>query len=117
MNNRTYDAGSDKNGTISARVALFGTLGDRNSISDHSADRPIILDILFMLIDSDKTLVSRKVDITNLITFDNELSGSISLTIDVDIDELLPDVKPEGGVDSGFGSELEDWDEIDVPLS
>ena len=117
MNNRTYDTGSYRDGTISTRVALFGTLGDRVSVSDHSADFPIIVDILFMLVDKDKTLVSRKVDVTNLITFDKELSGSVTLTINIDIDDPLPDVKPEGGTDSGFGSELEDWDEIDVPLS
>lgn len=116
INNRTYNPGSTTDGTISTRVALFGTLGDRNSITDHH-DKPIIVDILFMLVDKDKTLIRRKKDITNLITFNKEQSGSISLIVDVSIDTPLPDVKPEGGSDSGFGSELEDWGNVDVPLS
>lgn len=116
MNNRTYDTGSLTDGTISTRVALWGTLGDRTSIIGHH-DAPMIIDVLFMLVDKDKTLVNIEVDITNIISFDEEVSGSISLDLNVDMDSALPDVEPEGGDDSGFGSELEDWDEIEVPLS
>lgn len=116
INNRTYNPESTKDGTISTRVALFGTLGDRNSIADHP-ESPIMLDILFMLVDKDKTIINHKIDITDLISFDKEVSGSVSLDIDIEIDTPLPDVEPESDDNSGFESEVKDWHEVSVPLS
>lgn len=117
MNNRTYNEGSTTDGTISTHVAFFGTLGDRNSTIDQPEEEPIVIDILFMLVDKDKTLVNQKIDITDVISFDEEDSGSISADIEVEIDEPLPEVEPEDDGGSGFESELEDWEEVDVPLS
>lgn len=115
MNNRKYDEGSATDGVISARVSLHGTLTDRYSIAGHTA-KPIYLDMLFMLTDKDKTVVRHTVDITSLIRFAPQTNGSVLLTVPVDLTEALPDVVPEGSTDSGFGSDLEDWDSIDVPL-
>ena len=117
MNNRTYNPGSTTDGTISTQVTLFGTLGDRNSTEDQPKEEPIVLDILFMLVDKDKTLVNQQIDITEIIDFDEEESGSISIDVEMGVEEPLPEVEPEEDGDSGFESELEDWDVIDVPLS
>ena len=116
MNNRIYNTGSTTEGNISGEIAFFGVLGDRYSVEDQPTEAPIILDVLFMLVDKKKTLIRQKLDITDLITFDVVHTGSITLTTDIHLDVALPDVEPEGGSDSGFGSGLNDWDIIDVPL-
>lgn len=110
-----YDEGSVTDGSISARVSLHGTLTDRNSIAGHT-DHPVYLDILFMLKDKDKTLVRHVIDITHLIAFIPQTNGSVELNVLLSLAESLPNVLPEGSVDSGFGSDLEDWDSIDIPL-
>lgn len=115
MNNRTYDEGSQTDGTISSTVALHGTLGDRLSVSGHK-EKPIYLDMLFMLIDADKTVIRRTVDITSIISFTKMNNGSVHLLLNLNLEDSLPEVIPEGSEDSGFGSDLEDWDWVDVPL-
>ncbi len=121
LNNRKYIEGSSTEGTISTGdlpITLFGVVGERNSIGDQPAHAPILLDILFMLVDEEKTVINKVVDITDQIKFSEDASGNISLEIVVDVTEdPLPDVKPEGGGDdSGFGSSLEDWGVVDVPI-
>ena len=116
MNNRTYDKGSTTEGTISTTIALFGFLGDRNSTEDQPLETPIMLNFLFMLVDKEKTLIRQKVNVTDLISFHESLSGLISLSVDVQLKIPLPDVEPEGSGDSGFGSSIGDWGIIDVPL-
>lgn len=115
MNNRTYDDGSETAGTISANVSLHGTLQDRLSTSGHT-EKPLYLDMLFMLVDKDKTVVRRFVDITKLLTFAKVKNGSVHLNVHVDLNDALPDVKPDGG--SGMGSEVVDWDgeSIDIVI-
>ncbi|MFI3281930.1 MAG: DUF5119 domain-containing protein [Rikenellaceae bacterium] len=113
MNNRTYDEGSDSEGTISTTVALFGTLGDRLSTSDHTDETPITIDILFMQIDEEQSLVNYSQDVTDLIEFGDD---GLNLTIDIDFSDPLPVVTPEGWEDSGFSTGLEDWTVVEVPL-
>lgn len=115
MNNRTYDEGSATDGTISAIISLHGTLGDRMSVSGHT-QKPVYLDMLFMLIDADKTLVRQTIDVTSLISFAKQVNGSVHLNLNLDLKDTLPEVVPEGSGDSGFGSDLEDWDSVDIPL-
>lgn len=118
MNNRTYDAGSTRNGTISATIYTFGVVGNRLSIDDQPAGSPILLDVLFMLVDADKTIVNRVVDVTRLIRFSSETTGSINIEIDIELPDALPDVVPEGsGGGSGFEPQLTDWSVINVPLT
>ena len=89
MNNRKYDEGSVTAGTISTRISLHGTLTDRNSIAGH-ADKPIHLDMLFMLPDKAKTIVRRTADITQLIRFASTSNGSFLLTFSLALDAALP---------------------------
>lgn len=116
MNNRIYDPNSNKDGTISASLQLFGIAGDKQSVNDQPINSKIILDILFMLVDEQKTIINRKVDITKMITFSDNPDGTTNLNVYIDLTDPLPNVKPEGSTDSGFGTELEDWGVIHVPL-
>lgn len=115
MNNRTYDEGSETAGTISTVLALHGTLSDRMSVDGHK-EKPLILDMLFMLVDKDKTVVRRSVDITKLLSFTKIKNGSVHLTVQLDLEESLPDVQPDGG--SGMGSDIIDWEgeQVDIIL-
>jgi hypothetical protein len=115
IENRKYNEGSFTDGTISAKIPLFGTLGDRFSIVDYSKENPIIADILFMLVDKNKTLINQKTDVTRDITFEKERSGAITLNLHLIIDKPLPEVIPEND-DTGFGSNLEDWNVIEIPI-
>ena len=83
---------------------------------DHTKDTQIILEVFFKLVDKEKTLVSQSINITNHITFDKEKEGAINFPAYISLDKALPDVEPEDDGDSGFDSELEDWDIIDIPL-
>ncbi|MGL4852518.1 MAG: hypothetical protein ACRC3Z_07745, partial [Phocaeicola sp.] len=76
----------------------------------------IYLDLLFMLVDEEKTVVNYTVDVTPLLKFTQNSNGSVQIAITVELPEALPDVVPEGTDNSGFGSDLEDWDAIDIPL-
>ncbi len=44
MNNRTYDAGSDRDGTISTQITTFGTLGDRDDVTGYD-QLPLMVDV------------------------------------------------------------------------
>ncbi len=119
MNNRVYDEGSNRDGTITATISAFGTLDDRLSVSGHDAQTPIMLDILFKLVDKEpSTEFPLKKDVTSLLSITEQNDGSVLIDIDVAFDEALPDVIPaesEGG--SNFGSSVDDWGEIiPVPL-
>ena len=117
MNNRTYDPGSAKNGTISATVYTLGLLGEQPAETAPQRDQPVLLDFLFVLVDAERTLVNQVVDVTDLIDFLPEGHGAATLELYLELPEALPDVEPEGGGGgSGFDTELIDWDEIDVPL-
>ena len=56
-NNRIYDNNNKKDGIVSCDIDLFGVLGNRSSMIDQSSIDPIILDIRFMLIDKERTMV------------------------------------------------------------
>lgn len=115
MNNRTYEFGSTT-GTITASVVLFGALEDRFSTSAHSDDNPILLDMLFILADEDGTIVNRVVDITDLIEYEVDDDGVISMEVYIDIEEALPDVDIVES-DSGFITTNEEWQYVDVTIT
>ncbi len=118
MNNRVYDKGSNRDGTITATVTSFGTMNDRFTVSGHDDSTPVILDILFKLVDkAPSTEYPLKMDATKLMTITEQSDGSVLIVINVDFNETLPDVLPEGSDgDSNFGSSVDDWgDMIPVP--
>lgn len=115
MNNRIYDAGSDQNGSISAKIHTFGMLGEKPLSTDVQPVEPVIMDFFFMLVDADKTIVHQQVDVTPLIRYVSQPYGATTLELDMKLPEALHNVDPQGN-DSGFDTELIDWDVIDVPL-
>ncbi|MFI3296731.1 MAG: DUF5119 domain-containing protein [bacterium] len=119
MNNRVYDDDTKQDGTISATLTAFGTLGDRESISGHDASTPIVLDILFKLVDEDATEYALETDVTNYLSFTEDGTGTITIDIYIAFEEPLPDVEPADSDDGSiFGSSVEDWGEtVIVPLS
>ena len=118
MNNRTYDAGSMKNGTISTTISTFGVLGSRSGIADQRLKAPVLLDFLFMLTDAEGTIINMYIDVTDKIRFATEKNGDITLYIDIELPDALPDVIPEGSeAGSGFETNLTDWDNVEIPLT
>lgn len=117
MNNRIYDSGSNTNGTISATITSFGVVGERMFTLDQPSDSPLLLNTLFMLVDKDKTVVSKEVDITKSVTFSVEENRTIHIYVNASILEPLPTVMPEGGDgEQGFTPGVTDWEGVDVPL-
>ena len=117
MNNRTYDSGSRKNGTISKSIYTWGFLGEKPNETNVQRDSPVQMDFLFMLVDAEKTLIRQQVNVTSLVTFQPETNGATTLNLYVEVPDPLPDVTPEGSGNSGFETEVIDWDIIEVPLN
>lgn len=117
MNNRAYDSDSYYDGTISTSVTTFGTLWDRSSTSGHNESTPILVDILFKMIDTDQSEESLQADATSHITHEQQQDGSMLINIVLSLGQGLPAVEPEGsGGDSGFDAEVEDWEDVYIPL-
>ncbi|WP_298648810.1 DUF5119 domain-containing protein [uncultured Proteiniphilum sp.] len=117
MNNRTYDSDSRKDGTISGTVYTWGLLGEKPNEANVQRDSPVQMDFLFMLVDAERTLVRQIVDVTSSIQLQTESHGATTLNLYVELPDPLPDVVPEGGGNSGFETEIIDWDIIEVPLN
>lgn len=117
INNRQYDQGSVKDGFVSGAISLFGMAGDRYTTADQPESAPLMLDMLFMLTDQQKTLVRHCIDITSTVSLSKMTDGSVLHRVEMTLQEPLPDVVPEGnGGNSGFGSDLVDWEVEDIPL-
>ena len=114
MNNRQYHQGTETDGTISAGVVTLGLMGNRTT-TDDSLPGGIYLNVWFQLVDSARTQVGFEWNITDKIVIDTQ-EKKLSLLIDVSTPEPLPDVQPEGSDDSGFNSELVDWETEDVQI-
>lgn len=73
-----------------------------------------------MLTDSclcDRCTLLRSYDVTSFITHSKQNDGSYLLEMNVSFDEKLPAVEPDGSDgDSGFTTDSEDWNDVDVPL-
>ena len=116
INNRVYDEGSLRDGHISTSIYSLGVMGNRNSTED-SQQKRILFDIFYQLVDKDRTLVEHNLDVTDMIEFYIDDNKTVfRLRLDLTAPEPLPDVKPEGGSDSGLGSELIDWEYVEVPI-
>lgn len=117
MNNRTYDSGARKDGTISGTIYTWGFLNEKPNETNVKRDYPVQMDLLFMLVDAEKTIVRQQVNVTSLVLFQSETNGAATLNLYVELPDPLPNVVPEGGGNSGFETEVIDWDIIEVPLN
>lgn len=107
LNNRTFDPGSDSDGTIKADFLSFGLAGDGNT------DCRYYLDINFVLINGESYPLS--FDVTDLISIDVTLSLQFTLNLDLDIE--LPEVVGEEE-EGGFSTDVIEWDDeiVDIPM-
>ncbi len=95
---KAFDPDSGVDGVMTAAFTTFG----------FDPDAPHELDFTALLVDG-KTSFNRHFDNVD-VNSETDAGGDITLTIDVFIDRV-PDVKPEGGADSGFGSNVGEWGE------
>lgn len=116
MADRVYDDGSKTSGMVSGSTLVFGLPDSRKSISPITKERPLYADMKFMLVDAEKTIDTRNVDITSLLAILPYDNGKIVLEAKLYGVEDLTNVTPEGSEDSGFNSSVADWEVIDVPL-
>lgn len=114
VNQRKYDEGSTTEGEISASIKTLGLLGNRDSKVDTELTG-LYLNLWFQLVDKERTVVSYEWNIIDYLIINNN-NNHISLQIDIEIPEQIPDVQPEGSEDSGFSSELIDWETEDVQI-
>ena len=106
LNNRSFDPGSDSDGTIKASFLTYGLVGDGNT------DSRYYLDINFVLLNGESHPLT--FDVTDLISVDVALSMKLSLNMNLEI-ELPESVGEDGG---GFDTDIIDWvDEVvDIPM-
>lgn len=106
-------------GTIDDKLQLFGALGDRRSTSDQPDDTPILLTLHFVLADQESTEVDFEFDITDIMEY-SETLGKIYISAQVSVElpyvETDPDDPDDPDEDTGFGSNLSDWDGNDVEI-
>ena len=115
INNRTYDSGSTSHGTISGETNIFGVLGQRSSTAKQVNNNPVILTLMFMLADENRTVITEVFDITDDIIFSDHGNGNIYIELNISVETPLPEVGPGGG-DSGFGTNVANWNEVDIPI-
>lgn len=114
MDNRVYYPNSFTDGTISVILPSIGVLGDRITVDD-TPDNKVYFDLLFQLVDEERTQIALSKDITNDLEIIVEEHRAVTINVEVDMG-TLPDVKPEGGEDSDFDSDVSDWEGIEVPI-
>ncbi|MGN0191012.1 MAG: DUF5119 domain-containing protein [Candidatus Cryptobacteroides sp.] len=106
LNNRTFDPGSDSDGTIRASFLSFGLVGDGNT------DSRYILDINFILINGKEHPLS--FDVTDKISIDVSLSLKISINLNLEI--TLPEVVGGDDEGGGFSTDVIEWEDEIIPI-
>lgn len=110
MNNRAYEKGSLSDGNISTTLTSFNILGENETV-----ENDILLDVLFQLVDKERTVVSFSNNVIKDMTVTIGTENSVSFDIDIFLG-TLPNVKPEGSSESGMITELTDWDYVEIPI-
>lgn len=109
----TADSDDPTRGVITAKVATFGLpSGHRGTTQENS------LNLSLLLIDG-TTIKDFPFTIGDQFRYeiDAEANLELSLVLDINIDEPLPDVEPEGGSSGGFDATVDDWgDEEEVNI-
>lgn len=91
--------GSGTEGTLSNTLNVFG----------FDKDYPHDLTLTAYLVDGKTTVEQNLVNVS--VSEKEGIAGIITLHIEADVNETIPDVKPEGGSDSGFDANVSDWGE------
>lgn len=101
LNNRTYDEGSDSDGTISASFLSFGLAGS-------NAQQRYYLDINFILVNGESYPLTY--DVTDALSVDVELSLHLQLNLNLEIE--LPEAMGNGEDDGAFSTDVNPWVDI-----
>lgn len=110
MGGVVMDEGSSTEGTVSGTLNLFG---------EPEGDELHAITLRALLVDGKTVVEQRITDLT--IKKDTDAHNIITLYLEARSDEPLPDVKPEGGSNSGFGADVEEWGgveekEVEIPI-
>lgn len=108
VSNPAFEEGSYSKGTLTGEISVFGF--------DEETEHGIEMD--FLLVDG-KTKVKQTFDEVHISSETGE-TGTITLHIEAKTPDPLPDVKPEGGSDSGFNADVDSWggdEKVEFPLS
>lgn len=108
------DATDYSTGTVNTNFECLGL--PEQYLQNRQADNEKLL-IRFLLVDN-QTVVTRTFDVGDLI-YQNDDELLLDLNLDMGTEDPLPDVKPEGGSESGFDITIEDWGDtinVVVPL-
>lgn len=102
LNNRVFDEGSTRDGTISKQLATFGL--------HESDDIRYLLNMEFVLINGEKYPVS--LDVTNGIRITQDVHEIIHIEAEIELPEVI------GNGEGAFDPDLEEWEDIkvDIPL-
>lgn len=110
------DFRSDADGIIAASFATFGLIGNQLSTNDQPKESPLLLDLMIMLTDKQKTIRKYTLNVTDHTTAVREKNGSITLSITDTLREELPIIEETDSHESGFHVNLADWSVVDVTL-
>lgn len=106
--NTELDEGSLTEGTVNGTLNLFGL--DEEQL--HS------ITMKALLVDN-KTVVEQQITDLN-VSKDTDDKNVVTLYLEATTEEPLPDVKPEGGSDSGFGADVDEWGnehQVEIPVN
>ena len=99
----TVDKDAPTRGYITASRLCFGLPSSHQGVA---AENHFLLSML--LVDG-KTQIDVPFEVGHLIK--EAKNGTLTLYLELDLADALPDVKPEGGASSGFDAVVEDWGE------
>ncbi len=110
------------NGIITGTFTTFGAgdiKGNNAVVKSMKTDdaSKVKLTLFFVLKDKERTLIIHQLDVTDPFNQEGRKKHHIHLKLDQVI--KLPDVEIEGGSDSGFNPDVDDWgdgEEVDVPV-
>lgn len=107
---------SSSTGIISASFATFGLSGDRFSIVDQPKKSPLMLDLMVMLTDQQKTIKRYTLDVTDHTSVVKEKNGAFTISIVDTLHQNLPIIRVNDSNESGFHVDHADWSEVNVTL-
>lgn len=99
----TVDPQDPTQGTIKAQLLCFG-LPDGHKANPQEN----IFNLSLLLVDN-KTIVDYKFEVGH--DFEEDDTAHLTLHLEIDLGDPLPDVKPEGGEGGGFDASVSDWGE------
>ncbi len=101
---KNVDENDPTKGTITAIITCFGLPDGHMTTPDEN-----LFSLSLLLVDN-KTVVGHTFKIGNRFVYDEDsATAKLCLYLDLTLDEPLPDVKPEGGSNSGFNATVDDW--------